>query len=71
MFYFRVLVISSLALLLKTSTEVELIKTVPVFRSLEAEGTLCGGGSTLKEVKLIALSSAIRVSFSAFYKHCT
>ena len=71
MFYFRVLIISSLALLLKTSTEVELIKTVPVFRSPEAEGTLCGGGSALGEVKLIALSSAIRVNFSAFYKHCT
>ena len=71
MFYFRVLIISSLALLLKASTEVELLKTVPVFRSPEAEGTLCGGGSALGEVELIALSSAIPVNFSAFYKHCT
>ena len=70
MFCFRILFISSLALLLKTSAEVEfLIKTVPVFSSPEAEGALCGGVSVLREVKLIALSSAIRVSFSAFYKH--
>ena len=31
-------------------------KTVSVFRNHEAEGTLCGGGSALREIKLIALS---------------
>ena len=38
-------------------------KTVPIFRSPETESTLCGGGSALREVKLIVLSHAIRVSF--------
>ena len=38
-------------------------KTVPIFRRPETEGTLCGGGSALRDVKLIVLSSAIRVSF--------
>ena len=39
-------------------------KTVPILRHHETEGTLCGGGSALREV----LSSAMRVSFWAFYK---
>ena len=43
-------------------------KTVPIFRSREGEGRLCGKGSALREVKLIALSSAIRVSIFAFYE---
>ena len=38
------------------------------FRSPEGEGKLCNGGSALRVVKLIALSSAIRVSFWAFYE---
>ena len=38
-------------------------KTGPIFRSPETESTLCGGGSALREVKLIVLSSTIRVSF--------
>ena len=46
-------------------------KTVPIFRSREGEGTLCGKGSALREVKLIALSSAIRVSILAFYELST
>ena len=46
-------------------------KTVPLFRRPETEGTLCGRGSTLREVKLIVLSSVIRVSFRAFYKLST
>ena len=66
MSYFRILIISTLALLLKTSTEAEFLiigKTVSIFRSLEAEGTLCGGESALREVKMISLSRAIRVGF--------
>ena len=46
-------------------------KTVPIFSRPETEGTLRRGGSTLREVKLIVLSSAIRVSFWAFYKLST
>ena len=46
-------------------------KTVPIFRRPETEGTLCGGGSALRGVKLIVLSSAVRVSFWAFYKRST
>ena len=42
--------------------------TLPIFRSPEGEGTLRGKGSALREVKLIALSSAIRVSICAFYE---
>ena len=41
MSYFRILIISSLALLLKTSIEAEFLvigKTVSIFRSPEAEG---------------------------------
>ena len=32
-------------------------KTVPIFRRPETEGKLCGGGSALRDVKLIVLSS--------------
>ena len=63
--------ISSLALLLKTSTEADFLiigKTAPIFRGPEAEGSLCGVGSALREVKLNALSRATRVSFRTFYK---
>ena len=66
MSYFRILIISSLALLLKTSIEAEFLiigKTVSIFRSPEAEGTLYGRESAPREVKMISLSSAIRVSF--------
>ena len=72
MSYFRILIISSLALLLKTSIEAEFLiigKAVSIFRSPEVEGTLCGGESAPRKVKMISLSSAIRVSFWAFYKH--
>ena len=61
-------------LLLKPSTEADFLiigKTVPIFRGPEPEGTLCSVGSALREVKLNALSRAIRVSFRAFYKHST
>ena len=37
--------------------------TVPIFRRPETEGTLCGGGSALREVKLIVLCSATTSEF--------
>ena len=61
----------AVALLLKPSTEADFLiigKTVPVFRGPEPEDSV---GSALREVKLNALSRAIRVSFRAFYKHST
>ena len=46
-------------------------KTVPIFRRPKREDTLCGGVSALREVKLIVLSCAMRVSFWVFYKLST
>ena len=71
MFFFRILMILSLALLLKPSTEADFLIIVPIFSGPEQEGTLCGVGSALREVKLNALSRAIRVSFRAFYELST
>ena len=34
-------------------------KTVPIFKRSETEGTLCGRGSALREVKLIVLYRAM------------